>query len=186
MVDFTWFRLMIRGIGVLLLGLALPEFITLAVWFLQRPAIQVGGFSTASDLWSYVPGLIGILLKIGIALYLLFFAEGLIRRCLSDTIGRCPLCQYDLKGRRSGICPECGVDLGMLYPAAQGHVVGPPITIADARLDADAQHQPTEDQRCHQGRRDARHNELVSLRKADGAMQQAPQPGRQCMPLAPS
>lgn len=129
MVGNAWFRLIVRLVGVLLLGLAVPEVVQ---W-----VIYLGGMMFASDartpsfgmdswywLWSYLGGALATAIQAAFGIYLLFFGERLIRRCLQDTIGRCPLCQYDLKGRAGDRCPECGWAL----PGVAGTPATPPAT----------------------------------------------------------
>lgn len=118
MVDNAWFRLMIRGIGVLLLGLSVPSLFSFVGMIGSILGMDTGYRDYVS--WTYGGYILAGVAQIAFGIYLLFFAEGLIRRCLSDTIGRCPMCQYDLKGQRNGKCPECGTDMGPA-PAAPGN-----------------------------------------------------------------
>ena len=112
MVDNAWFRLMLRGIGIFLIALSLPSLVQAISYSVQfATSNRWGGGSGGTWWWSLGPLFVGSVPQTVFGIYLLFFGEGLIRRCLADTIGRCPVCQYDLKGRRTGRCPECGTDL---------------------------------------------------------------------------
>jgi predicted amidophosphoribosyltransferase len=78
--------------------------------------------------WAYVARSLGTVAQLCGGIYLLFFGERLIRRCLQDTIGRCPLCQYDLKGRAGDCCPECGWALPKPEAAQTPGVRGSPVS----------------------------------------------------------
>ncbi len=113
MVDNAWFRLLLRGIGILLIALSIPSVVQAVLYAAQWTMTSMpAGFGLENSWWISIAALlVGGLSQAVFGIYLLFFGEGLIRRCLADTIGRCPVCQYDLKGKRTGKCPECGVDL---------------------------------------------------------------------------
>jgi len=128
MVDNAWFRLFLRGIGIFLIALAVPSVVQSILYAAQwaTNAAMMGG-AYAGFWWTIGGSLVGSMAQAAFGVYLLFFGEGLIRRCLADTIGRCPVCQYDLKGKRTGKCSECGTDLDPFgSPATTSQV--PPTT----------------------------------------------------------
>lgn len=51
-------------------------------------------------------------------LYLLFFADGLIRACARDAAGRCPRCLADLKPRNAAACAACAATVGEIARTA--------------------------------------------------------------------
>lgn len=109
MVERVWFRLLIRALGVLFLGLSLPTLISLASNIVSALMASNSSPFAGRDWTIYYIGTgLGYSLQAALGVYLLFFAEGLIRKCITDTLGRCPMCQYDLQGQKGDTCPECG------------------------------------------------------------------------------
>ncbi len=123
MTDFTWFRLVIRAIGVLLVGLAFPS----AVNHLAS-LIQLVAASSSVDIGHYLFAMIaefaGVLLMLGFGLYLLIGGSALIRYCTRDVTGLCPSCGYDVRNLDADRCPECGASI----PRHPKKPPGPPPT----------------------------------------------------------
>jgi rRNA maturation endonuclease Nob1 len=67
------------------------------------------------------------IVQLGFGIYLLCFGRALIRRLLEDAMGRCPACQYSVKGVPAGLCPECGyaIDRRSRDSTAQTHAAKP-------------------------------------------------------------
>ncbi len=110
MSEFAWFKLLIRAVGVLLLGLAAPRLLqVLATVFFDvlgsTPTAQRG---TWDPLLRNLPALIGYGLQTGIGFYLLAEGRMLIELCLRGISGRCTACGYDLATVAGTKCPECG------------------------------------------------------------------------------
>lgn len=112
MSDYGWFKLLVRAVGILLLGLSLP----MALWSVGDMLVRMfdpayGGAPLASVVGLYLPGLAGYLAQAGIGLYLLCGSERLIAWCIAGVKGRCAECGYDITAVPGGVCPECGVKI---------------------------------------------------------------------------
>ena len=110
MSDFGWFKLLIRALGVLFLGLAAPQLLRiLASVFIElvgaRPGLPRGGWD---PLLVNLPSLVGYGVQTAIGYYLLVRGALLIEHCLRGVRGRCAACGYNLKGITGPECPECG------------------------------------------------------------------------------
>lgn len=118
MVERIWFRLLIRALGVLFIGLSVPAIVSLAGG-LASSLTSTNAAALGSSEWTmyYVGTGLGYGLEAGFGIYLLFFGEGLIRKCIADTLGRCAVCQYDLHGQTGDTCPECGTPFRTPSPA---------------------------------------------------------------------
>src|SRR5262245_41502110 len=107
MADYSWFRLLVKAIGMLLIGLAVPSLIQTLAWA-WRFAQGFPGMSTDDSwMWMLSSGL-GPVVQGVMGAYLLLRGDRLIERCLRDVYGRCPVCGYDLRGHAAATCPECG------------------------------------------------------------------------------
>ncbi len=115
MADYTWFRLLVKGIGIVVLGMGMPELISHISSLLQSLAMAGPGGALAGAPWFfwYTQAGFGIssLLQIAFGLYLLFRGQWLVDRCLRSVYGRCPACDYDVRGVPAVTCPECGIVL---------------------------------------------------------------------------
>jgi hypothetical protein len=109
--DPRWFKLLLRAIGVLLMGLSLPSLGSLGPYVVNL--FEPDAFGTPQKLpvrgWvaacAYIAGVFGQAL---LGIYLLSGAPRLMRYCVRQVYSRCPGCDYDLSGVQGG-CPECGV-----------------------------------------------------------------------------
>jgi hypothetical protein len=111
MSDYSWFRLLIRAVGVLLLGLSLPLFL----WTLGNLIAEIAqnaragyGSSAASLFLSHLPAMSGYGIQAAFGLYLLFGGASLVEFCLKGVRGRCARCGYNLQGLADPVCHECG------------------------------------------------------------------------------
>jgi len=112
--DYSWFRLLLRATGVLLIGLSLPTLLSqmiqvVAMWWAPAAA----PYTTP---WAYavrytIPYVAGYLAQAAFGFYLLFGAERLIARCLRGVRGHCSNCGYDITAVTMDACPECGVEI---------------------------------------------------------------------------
>jgi hypothetical protein len=111
MNDPRWFKLLLRAIGILLLGLSLPAVGSLVPYLTSQLDSNIYGAPQPSSarMWAsvavYVTGVLGQAL---LGLYLLTGAPHLMRYCVRQVYSRCPGCDYDLAGVQGG-CPECGL-----------------------------------------------------------------------------
>ena len=110
----TWFRLVLKAIGVLLIGLALPEVATLLskVGYRTMYGDPFGGTGTLTrpttvywDMVAYVRAFV----QLGLGLYLLFGGRWIADTAIPSTRPYCPECGYDISEATGKCCPECGV-----------------------------------------------------------------------------
>lgn len=115
----TWFRLVLKAIGILLIALALPDLIYHLAGILRTYRLQ-GTWSgwpqlsmTETILWVCVSPVI----QIGIGAYLLSGASLLADWIIPSNRPYCPDCGYDLSQSTSTTCAECGADVrGIINP----------------------------------------------------------------------
>jgi hypothetical protein len=107
MSDYIWFKLFIRGIGLLLIGLALPSFVSLALWTVQT-FIQSDG-QWVQYVFLTLLNLAAFSIQLAMGVYLFLGGQRVIRFCLRDVVNRCAFCAYDLRGIKGDVCPECGL-----------------------------------------------------------------------------
>ncbi len=108
----TLFRLVMKVIGVVLIGLALPRMVgaigQVAIWVVTNP------FPAGSQLsvWLQV-GLssLGHAFQLAIGLYLFFGGKWIVDKAIPSNRPYCPECGYDLSTRAGDHCPECGTKL---------------------------------------------------------------------------
>ncbi len=119
MTDFAFLKLLVRLVGLLLIGLAISPLLQGAGMVVAMLG-SAGPFSMGafgSDMWMmilYLGAPAGALLQFMIGLNLLLGGKWLVERCRRDMIGRCGLCGYDIKGLRVPVCPECGAQIEVL------------------------------------------------------------------------
>ena len=103
----TWFRLAVRAIGLLLIGLGLPSVWSFFIFFLQStPTAGSPDGPSALTMVYYLPT---YLCQAGMGVYLLFFGDRLIRACVRDALTVCGVCAADLTKQPQGdTCAECG------------------------------------------------------------------------------
>ena len=116
MADYSWFRLLVRALGLVFIGLAAPQAVSWLFWMATsyRQSFTAAG-TPAVNLWDMIIQWSGyfasVAAQLGFGLYLFFGGEWVIRRCLRDVYGRCAACGYDVAGHAGSVCPECGVVL---------------------------------------------------------------------------
>ena len=110
MTEHAWFKLFLRGIGLLLLGLAFPGMLTQLGYLVQM--VHEGEFAAPSPyLWMYGGALLGTIAQAGIGLYLLFGGGWIVTRCMREIRDRCIACGYDLSAATGEVCTECGTPI---------------------------------------------------------------------------
>lgn len=123
----TWFRLVLKAIGIFLLATGVVELvdsISRAIGQVYFVGFMGGGtiydFERLLSLALY-SGLVGGIGRLVIGAYLLFGGAKLVNLCIPSNRPYCPHCGYDVRGVGDGICPECGVRLPADLRAALQH-----------------------------------------------------------------
>jgi hypothetical protein len=106
----TWFRLVIRAIGVLLVGLGAPDAIATAVYTVWVSIAQPYGQARLADMWM-LPSLLANVLQAALGLYLYFGANWVVNKAIPTNRPYCPECGYDMAAAQGPACPECGAAL---------------------------------------------------------------------------
>lgn len=123
MSDYAWFKLLVRAIGIMLLGFSIP---TLA-WYVFELFVSamptVTGRSSRSvgdHLLFNLPTLASFGAQAFMGWYLLFRGEWIIGKVLAEVNGRCAKCGYDIRAITTGACPECNTPIRAVKPDAGG------------------------------------------------------------------
>lgn len=112
MGDYAWFKLLVRAIGILLLGLSVPLILwTIGSILLEQFGYAYPGQRSGDLLLVRLPGVVGYGAQAGMGVYLLFGAQQLIEMCIAGVRYRCAACGYDIVGIQTGLCPECGTGI---------------------------------------------------------------------------
>ncbi len=123
----TWFRLVLKAIGILLIGQWLNEFAN-SIWWLLDVVISGGDLyrGYANNPYYTAPTtdyreavrltfeFIGPILPFVFGLYLLFGGKWLVDKIIPSNRPYCPNCGYPLTDTASEQCPECGIALPTL------------------------------------------------------------------------
>ena len=105
----TWFRLMMKAVGVALVGFALPG---VASWIAKIIRLWDGNPGAGLlSLFASNPWYIGTLLQFALGLYLFFGGKWIVNLAIPSNRPYCPNCGYDVGKAKGGTCPECGVPL---------------------------------------------------------------------------
>jgi len=110
MSEFAWFKLLVRLVGLLLLGFSVPMLLHV-IGRLLASGIPNSGMQTSMslriELSSNLPALIGDGAQAAFGAYLFFRGDWVIRRVLAEIHGRCAVCGFDLSAVKASSCPEC-------------------------------------------------------------------------------
>jgi hypothetical protein len=118
----TWFRLVLKAIGIVLIGLSLPSVTPLASDGVGWLLAQVGVPWLDNGVFVYnLPYGIGGVMQFLLGLYLLLGGTWLLDRIIPSNRPYCPECGYDLSNNRSSNCPECGVLLPLESTSSNGN-----------------------------------------------------------------
>lgn len=108
----TWFRLVIKAIGIALLAFALPQLIGqigTIVWIAFNDPYQMSGFSWIDI---FLPQALGPMMtafvQFAIGLYLFFGGGLIVGICIPSNRPYCPSCGYELLRIDLPQCSECG------------------------------------------------------------------------------
>lgn len=113
MRDFAWFRLMIVGIGLLIVGVGLPDSLGIVISRLRDSWMSWGTmFAWTVQGWFYLVEAIPHVLQLAFGLFLVVRSKQIARHFIRGTVNRCAGCDFDLSGLvRADVCPECGTPL---------------------------------------------------------------------------
>jgi hypothetical protein len=110
-----WFHLVLKGIGVVLILLAVPEWLgTIASYIrdvrAERALIMQGlAFGPTDTRREFLINLAPSLFQIAIGAYLVFGGRWLVNVCIPPNRRYCCECGYDLSGLGTATsCAECG------------------------------------------------------------------------------
>lgn len=110
----TWFRLVLKAIGVLLVGMSLDAVMGIAIQLLFMALAAFEGtnmtsaFSSAGELRWINWRSLGSLLQMCLGVYFFFGGSWVIDRAARSNRLSCPECGYDISRTDGTICPECG------------------------------------------------------------------------------
>ncbi len=137
----TWFRLVLKAIGIFLLATGVVELAdsfsrSVGMAFFSG-SFGYGGSRFPFDLQQVLAtalysGVVGGLARLAIGAYLLFGGAKLVNLCIPSNRPYCPHCGYDLRGvGGDDVCPECGVRLPANLLAAPQREAGADLTELD-------------------------------------------------------
>ncbi len=126
----TWFRLVLKAIGIFLIAWAVPELLTAIGWFF---------IWAQDDLPRLLVALAGPAIKVVFGAYLLFGGAALVNRIIPSNHPYCPDCGYNLTHQRStDRCVECGSDITHLRREQQSLIGSRAEAAEDFRLPDEA------------------------------------------------
>lgn len=110
MSEYYWFKLLVRLIGLLLIGMGMPMFLyevgTIAMMVVPGSPTYTSG-STRYSLIAVLPALVAYGAQTAFGVYLFLKGQWVIQKIVSEIHGRCAVCGYDLKDTKAETCPEC-------------------------------------------------------------------------------
>jgi hypothetical protein len=113
----TWFRLVVKAIGILLFGLGLRDVADLVIGMLYY---WDSASSTAST-WQIVLSTLPQVLQALLGVYLFFGGDWIVNKVIPSNRPYCPECGYDLSHNLGTKCVECGIILPSdLYDGRSG------------------------------------------------------------------
>ena len=117
----TWFRLVLKALGIYLIATNLNGLAMVGLWIAQ---VGLANISSSVSSPSPIPGEVWLQLlppaiPIAIGIYLLFGGKWLVNFCIPSNRPYCPDCGYDVSGATER-CPECGAALPEPSPTPGG------------------------------------------------------------------
>jgi hypothetical protein len=114
----TWFRLVIRAVGVAFIGFSLPllgsQIANLVGYLEYWSSTAVSGNLQS---WHFLGYLIGGIGQFALGVYCLAGGKWIVDKCIPSNRPYCPECGYDLSHNAHATqCPECGVALPVSNP----------------------------------------------------------------------
>jgi hypothetical protein len=116
----TWFRLVLKAIGVLLVGLSLPDVFTTVLRVVYVTTDDQFSANLATPQWWTWGSFAAPLLQFAFGLYLFFGGGWVVIKAIPSNRPYCPDCGYPLNNLSGPErCPECGAALPRNPPAPQ-------------------------------------------------------------------
>lgn len=116
----TWFRLVIKAIGIYLICQSIPNVISQASAIIlqvnQFYLYSQPGWTLGQQMAWIVPQALQWVVSIAVGLYLVFGGSWIVNMCIPSNRPYCPECGYDLSKSSGANCPECGVALPASAP----------------------------------------------------------------------
>ncbi|MHC4107336.1 MAG: hypothetical protein ACYSTY_04535 [Planctomycetota bacterium] len=110
----TLFRLVMKALGVVFIGLALPGLVggigQLAMYVASNPGFP-GGWPPPGWWWQVALSSLGHVVQLALGLYLLLGGTWIVDKAIPSNRPYCPECGYDLSTRTGDHCPECGTNV---------------------------------------------------------------------------
>lgn len=108
----TWFRLVLKAIGILLIAMSLPA-LGQAVGALAYALMDTSmNLSFPDNYWVVQASFYaGGLAQFAFGLYLILGGKWIVDRAIPSNRPYCPECGYDMSRTQGARCPECGVEL---------------------------------------------------------------------------
>ena len=110
----TWFRLVLKAIGVLMLCLAVPDLLghvsQVSYFTSYDNPYGTGGQLPDLLLWN-LPEYVAVTIQTLAGIYLLLGGKWLVDKIIPSNRPYCMNCGYPLSGGHGAQCPECGVTL---------------------------------------------------------------------------
>lgn len=103
----TWFRLVLKAIGVLLFGSSLVGVAHAIIALIDVVILQANRRSSFVLFYSMLQ-MIAALAPALLGLYLFFGGEWIVNKAIPSNRPYCPECGYDLSRSSGPRCPECG------------------------------------------------------------------------------
>ena len=108
MTERGWVTLIVRGVGLVLLGIAIYSGLDVLSTFSMLWSMQSQIAGQGYGDWSYwLPQLISPALQLAFGAYLVFGARWLIDRIAREAASGCRACGYPVD-KVNPNCPECG------------------------------------------------------------------------------
>lgn len=112
----TWFRLVLKAIGVLLIAWGLPnlvgDIVSYVVWRVQQVTAGMAYAGIEPEWLAILLHLLESVIKVAIGLYLLLDGKWLLDKIIPSNRPYCPDCGYDLsESGNPAACSECGTKL---------------------------------------------------------------------------
>ena len=117
----TWFRLVMKAIGVLLICLSLPDLMRAGVQLASTLLSDPGSGPWPPGGWWWWLGAWGVgpALQLALGLYLVLGGKWIVDTVIPSNRPYCPECGYDVSKATASDCPECGSQLPAELRTAQ-------------------------------------------------------------------